>query len=201
MRVVLILLVAAVLCSCKNNRVSTMDTAVVLESKATPVLIDFFEVSKESFEKYKTNAYSWFISKDGQSKLYIVPYTDYSLTRAILTNDTPMDTNLVEMLNWEGIEFENESKAVRVNQIISKKGVKLGLSLAEVRSIYGKPESESQLDDGTRAIWSFEMSEKESDYLDGGLRPFVVEGLEFRSEMIFDSNDILTNVLFEYEVP
>ncbi|KQC34288.1 hypothetical protein AAU57_13785 [Nonlabens sp. YIK11] len=46
---------------------------------------DFFDINASQFSQFKEDSSKWFISSDGKSNLYFVPYTDYSITTAILT--------------------------------------------------------------------------------------------------------------------
>ena len=45
---------------------------------------DFFEIDSSQFEKFKSGRFAnWFVSNDAKSRLYFVPYTDYSITTAV----------------------------------------------------------------------------------------------------------------------
>lgn len=204
MRNILIILILGALFSCENKRVRSKKIEaipVTLDSSLADGFTDFFEISQKSFEQYKTKDFNWFISNDGQSKLYIVPYTDYSITTAILTDEMPIDTNLVNLLKWEGVKIGDDRSAIKVNRLISQKGIELGLSMTEVKSIFGMPKSEIQLDSGTKLVWVFQMKEDSSDFKWGGLRPFILDGLKFKSEMFFNSENKLTQLVYQYQVP
>jgi hypothetical protein len=162
---------------------------------------DYFEISNEDFIRYESKEINWFISKDGLSRLYLVPYTDYSITTAILTSNLPVDSNLISLLELERIEFRDTTKAIKVKSLESKKGIKLGLTFDEVKSEFGIPDTEVQLGEEKKATWSFDMKEDDLEDRFGGLRPFIMRGLGFTSEMTFDSEDKLIELVYQYEVP
>lgn len=162
---------------------------------------DYFEISNEGFIRYESKEINWFISKDGLSRLYFVPYTDYSITTAILTSKLPMDSNLISLLDWERIEFRDTSKASKVKSLESKKGIKIGLTFDEVKSKFGIPDKEVQVGDEKKVTWSFDMKEDDLEARFVGLKPFIMEGLGFTSEMTFDSEDKLIELVYQYQVP
>ena len=162
---------------------------------------DYFEISNEDFIRYESKEINWFISKDGLSRLYFVPYTDYSITTAILTSKLPIDSNLISLLDWERIEFRDTTKATKVKSLESKKGIKLGLTFDEVKYKFGIPDTEVQLGNEKKATWSFDMREDDLEAGFVGLKPFIMEGLGFTSEMVFDSEDKLIELVYQYEVP
>lgn len=161
---------------------------------------DFFNLSDAVFNQFKNNRANWFISSNHKSKLYFVPYTDYSITTAILTEEDIEDPDLIHLLQSEGIQFGNLKETIEIKQIISEKGVKLGLSIKDVEAIFGLPDFLSKTGRKDLLKWSFTMLETPSDKKIGGLRPFIVEGLEFIVEMEFVQNR-LTEVIYRYEVP
>ncbi|KQC34289.1 hypothetical protein AAU57_13790 [Nonlabens sp. YIK11] len=74
------------------------------------------------------------------------------------------------------------------------------MSINEVKKIFGTPDSVEQVNDKDLLEWRFVMLENEESNKVGGLKPFVLGGLEFLAEMEFTENK-LTKVVYKYEVP
>ena len=161
---------------------------------------DFFNLNTSQFNQFKEDGSKWFISSNGKSKLYFVPYTDYSITTAILTETEITDSNLLSLLQFEGIQINNHKKTIEIDTIQTKKGIKLGLSIDEVKGIFGVPNTAEQVENKKLLVWQFVMLENGESNKVGGLRPFIIEGLEFKAEMEFVDNK-LTQVVYKYEVP
>lgn len=161
---------------------------------------DFFNINASQFSQFKEDGSKWFISSDGKSNLYFVPYTDYSITTAILTEKKITDPELISLLQFEGIEINNHKKTIEIERIQTEKGIRLGLSINEVKKIFGTPDSVSQVNDRDLLRWRFVMLENEESNKVGGLKPFIMEGLEYVAEMEFAENK-LTKVVYKYEVP
>lgn len=183
---------------------STRDaTAEIQEDKpnyADRIQPDFFNLNTYQFNQFKEDDSKWFISTDKRSKLYFVPYTDYSITTAILTETEITDLNLLSLLQFEGIQVNNHKKTIEIDTIQTKKGIKLGLSIDEVKGIFGVPKTAEQTENKKILIWQFVTIENVESNKVGGLRPFIIEGLEFIAEMEFIDNK-LTQVVYKYEVP
>ena len=161
---------------------------------------DFFNLTTSQFNQFKEDGSKWFFSTDRRSKLFFVPYTDYSITAAILTETEITDSNLLSLLQFEGIQINNRKKAIEIDTIQSKKGIKLGLSIDEVKAIFGVPKTAERLKNKDLLMWQFFMVENGESNKVGGLRPFIIEGLEFIAEMKFVDKK-LTQVVYKYEVP
>ena len=74
---------------------------------------DFFNLNNSQFNQFKEDGSKWFISSNRRSKLYFVPYTDYSITTAILTEMGVTDSNLLSLLQFEGIQINNHKNGNR----------------------------------------------------------------------------------------
>jgi len=140
------------------------------------------------------------VVEKAEEKSFVSPYTDYSITAAILTETEITDSNLLSLLQFEGIQINNRKKAIEIDTIQSKKGIKLGLSIDEVKAIFGVPKTAERLKNKDLLMWQFFMVENGESNKVGGLRPFIIEGLEFIAEMKFVDKK-LTQVVYKYEVP
>lgn len=164
---------------------------------------DYFPISDLDFVKFKSDNSQWFIDTSNNNKLYLIPYTDYSITCAILTNLELHDDTLISgLLESEGIRYRRMDKAIHVDSIRSKFGVKLGLSLTDVLAIFGKPKLENSVENMKTVTWQFTMvetSENDSHQV-GGLRPFIMNGLGFEVSAVFMDNR-LSELIYWYEVP
>ena len=161
---------------------------------------DFFRIAKSDFSQFKSDNSRWFVSADGKNKLYFVPYTDYSITTAILTNEEILDTELRGLLQSEGIQINDLKKTISIDKLKSEKGIELGLSREELIEILGVPDLEKRLGNRDNLIWNFSMKETNSTQKIGGLKPFILNGLEFVVNATF-TNRKLTTLVYKYEVP
>lgn len=162
---------------------------------------DFFELPQEAYEKYKSGkTANWFISENKLSKLYIIPYTDGSLTTAILTEDKIPDSNLLNMIVAEGAKIMDGENAIKVTNLVSKKGISLGLDKEKVVSILG--ENYQEINNSSNIViltWESGMKENPKD-VNGGFRPFIMKGLNHKSIAYFKKNK-LSAIIYTYEVP
>jgi len=162
---------------------------------------DFFELPQDVFEEYKKGKIAnWFISIDKKSKLYIVPYTDYSITTAVLTEDKIPDSNFLNLIISEGTKVEDQENAIKVSTLSTIKGIALGLDKTKVISILGKNYQIQNYDPKNEVLkWENSMKESEKDK-SGGLRPIILNGLSHNSIAYFRKNK-LSAIIFTYEVP
>jgi hypothetical protein len=162
---------------------------------------DFFEIPVNAYEKYKLGkTANWFISDDKKSKLYIVPYTDGSLTTAVLTADKIPDTAFLNLIISEGTKVNDDKNAIKVSKIISKKGITLGVDKEKLIAAFGiNYKKEIQNSEIDKFVWESKMKENAND-LKGGLRPFVLNGLEHISIAYFKNNKLIA-IIYTYEVP
>lgn len=164
------------------------------------VFPDYFNIPDAQFERYlKGGHVGWFISADRKSRLYIVPYTDHSVSMVFLTREQPTDSALVEILQSEGIRYKAADSAITMPGIVSAKGIRLGISYEKVVNIFGKPDKVQVKSNSRKCNWDFKMKEKGNEKM-GGLMPFVVDGLSFDVRMHFKNNQLHT-LEYWYEVP
>ncbi len=160
---------------------------------------DYFKINKDQFEKFKSGNYSnWFLSNDNISKLYFVPYTDYSITTVIITTENQLPKDIIQLLKFEGVDINNNN-AIKVDEIKSQKGIKLGANKKSVLDIYGRPKSTLDNDDKETLVWVFKILGNNEKKV-GHLEPFILEGLEFKVEMTFQKDKLVT-LIYRYEVP
>ncbi len=160
---------------------------------------DYFEIDQKDFEKYEDDNSKWFINSSGTDKLYFVPYTDYSITTAILTNEKLKEKEL-EFLKVEGIKVDDLEKSIKIENIKSKKGITLGLTINQVKEILGQPDEKKNEYNREFLKWNFIMKEDNSEEQIGGLKPFILKGIEFTAEMEFLDHK-LTRLIYRYDVP
>ena len=160
---------------------------------------DFINLSNSDFKKFEIGTNSkWFKFKN--QKLYFVPYTDYSVTTLYLTNETLKNNDLIALLKADKIIVEDSKNAIKTNEFITDKKIKLNVSKNYIRKIYGESDSIKSKNGKEILFWNFKMNENRKDYENGNLKPFVHNNLDFNIEMIF-KNDSLTTLIYKYDVP
>src|SRR5690606_38254195 len=160
---------------------------------------DFISLTETDFEKFKKgNNSKWF--KFGNQKLYFIPYTDYSITTLILTNETLKNEELIELLKVDKIIVDDSINAINTSEFITDKKIKLNVSKDLVEKVYGKSDSIKTENGNETLFWNFVMDEKREDYDVGNLKPFIHNELGFLVEMTF-KNDSLKTLIYKYEVP
>lgn len=184
----------------ENTAASQINSPAVDSDYIKRMFPDYFSLSEAQFEQFKADPSTYFLSSDGKSRLYFVPYTDYSITTAILVNGELEDREMINLLQSSGIDLHNSGKAIEMPKIESRRGIKLGLSMDEVEEILGKPDILNRSSEGEYGVWNFSMMEEESAALPGGLKPFILEGLAFSIEMDFTAGR-LVKVVYRYDVP
>ena len=161
---------------------------------------DFFEIDSSQFEKFKSRRFAnWFVTKNTKSRLYFVPYTDYSITTAVLTGSDKLPKDIKELLDFEGIKYDDINNAIQSKNFISRKGIKLGITKQFAINIYGTPKSKKKNGDFETLTWNFKMKEG-IKYKVGSLTPFILDGLSFDIELTFRKNQLYT-LIYRYEVP
>jgi hypothetical protein len=169
-------------------------------SSAKFITPDLFEINDTQFEKFKSGKYeNWFVTKDRTARLYFVPYTDYSITTAILTESDKLPKDITGLFNSEGIQYRAADKAILSENFVSKKGFKLGVTSGFAINIYGKPNVKKKTGDLETLTWNFQMKEP-GTYKSGSLTPIIVDGLAFDVELTF-KKDRLHTLVYRYEVP
>jgi hypothetical protein len=157
---------------------------------------DYFLISDNGFNLFKEQNDRWFLNSYDNSRLYIVPYTDYSITTAILTNEAPKDNQIIDLLESEGFSINDSHKTIKVDSLRSKRGIKLGMKENEVLKIFGAPDSSFS---DTVLFWNFRMMNEGKQKV-GGLKPYIIEGLHYFVEAKF-KKERLTQIIYKYQVP
>jgi len=170
------------------------------EAKSKKTNPDFFDISEDLFRLYKSDNSKWFVSNKRKSKLYLIPYTDYAITTAILTNKEIVDSDIARMLKSEGINYDDDNSSLVMTSIESIKGIRLDLSFQDVLEILGVPDAQTQSKNRISASWNFIMSEDDNVIGNVGLRPYVLDGLGFDAKLEFNEGR-LEQVVYRYEVP
>lgn len=162
---------------------------------------DYFDIHQDAYQMYeKGKTANWFITENKKSKLYIVPYTDGSLTTAVLTEDKIPDSNLLNLIISEGTKVADKENAIKVSTLVSKKGISLGLEKEKVISILGQNYQGENKNSNIQVLtWERGMKESKND-VNGGLKPFILNGLNHKSIAYFKKNK-LTAIIYTYEVP
>lgn len=189
--------------SCSKNNENKISSKSQTDSKPKniqkSIFPDFINLSETDFEKFEKGKNSKLFQYKNQ-KLYFVPYTDYSITTLILTNEILKDKNLIGLLKAEKIIVEDTINAIKTTEFITDKKIKLDVSKSFVEKIYGKSDSIITKNGTEILFWNFLMNENRKDYVDGNLKPFVHNGLGFSAEMTF-KNDSLKTLIYKYDIP
>lgn len=203
--IIITLFVSLFIVSCSNNKneheklEETNISKKIKQNDERLLFPDFVALNETDFKKFKESKSSkWF--KSGDENLYFVPYTDYSITTLILTNEKLTDKYFIGLLTAEKINAADEINAIKIGPIITDKKIKLGVSKQYVEQIYGESDSLEISGNKESIFWNFKMKDNRKEYLGGNLTPFILEGLEFSVEMTFKNNR-LTTLIYSYEVP
>lgn len=191
----------------ENQHEDTIESSKIIKTEENSIDTsklsqpDYFDLPKDVFEKYKNGkTANWFISKDKKSKLYIVPYTDYSITTAVLTEEKIPDSSLLNLIISEGTNVKDQENAIKVSTLSTIKGITLGLDKTKVISILGNNYQIQSYDSKYEVLkWENSMKESEKDK-SGGLRPIILNGLSHNSIAYFRKNK-LSAIIYTYEVP
>lgn len=90
---------------------------------------DFFEIDSAQFKKFISgHSARWFVTSDTSARLFFVPYTDYSITTAVLTESDTLPKNIMNLLDFEGVKYKDISNAIRSKNFVSRKGFRSGVS-------------------------------------------------------------------------
>ena len=190
-------------CSEREKNLNNIEHNIFLSSAKANSLPsiepDYFELNDQAFQQYLSKKNSqWFINKERNARLYFVPYTDHSITTAVLTRKA-LNHEVKELLLSEGVKVNDSQNAIIITDLVSKKGIRLGVDTLFVIKKFGRPYHRSLEGNIVSWSWIFGMKENETKW-NGGLIPFIHEGLEFEVEMEFEENQ-LTTLIYKYEVP
>ena len=185
----------------KSEQINSQKIAKINKIKIAEKTIfpDFIHLSETDFEKFANGENSkWFRFKN--QKLFFIPYTDYSITTLILTDEPLKNKKLIELMKADKIMVEDSLNSIETTEIQTDKKIKLGMSKIFVEKIYGKPDS-TKINNGNETLyWTFTMNENRNNYEFGNLKPFVHDGLEFSAELIF-KNSKLKTLIYNYQIP
>ena len=215
MKHLIYLFIALIITSCQTEQKSEASNTTPSKQKkseeetrpkgVTPqhsknILPDFFPISDTAFSQFKKDPSQWFMSDDGKTRLYLAPYTDYSITTAVLTSEALHDPELIQLFESESIQINDLSKSIPIGKIVSEKGIYLGQSYSEILMLFGTSIIKQETDHTITRAWHFNMLEDTKKERIGNLRPFIIQGLEFVIEMTF-VDDKLTKLVYQYAVP
>lgn len=163
---------------------------------------DYFEIPTKLARNFSSGENAkWFIDPGTQSRLYLIPYADGSITTALLSRaDLPIDERFHQLLIGEGVKVNSPDMAIAWHQIQSKDGISIGTSPAEAVEIYGVPTSAEKNDGVDLFLWKFRMKEPEEPVPVGGLRPLVIDILTFEVELTFLRGHLI-QALYQYDIP
>lgn len=184
----------------KKFNTNVINDSSVKSEKTKKISPDYFSIPLNGFREFENDNTKWFISSDKKSKLYIVPYTDYSITTTILTADKITDKGILNLLEGERIQIDDKLKSIELDNIVSKYGLKIGSLKNEAEKIFGKPYRIESKGYEEKLIWDFVMLEDTIGRKVGMLKPFIMNELEFVVEIIF-VNDKLEQLIYRYAVP
>lgn len=159
---------------------------------------DIFFISDTEYNNSKI--YPFFRSKKSKSNLFFVPYTDGSITTAILCRDFNMPNPCKELLISEGFNLKN-TVPILINKIRSIKGIDINSKKIDFIKLYGKPDSTEIKNDIEILYWNLQMRESDSKIYDyRKLQPFLLNGLQFNVELHLKKDELFT-LIYGYEVP
>lgn len=191
-------------CSYKQGNLNNIEDNNALSPTETDSLLgiepDYFVLTDEAFQQFLNKKNSgWFINKERNERLYFVPYTDHSITTAVLTQKNTLNKEVNELLLSEGVKVNDTQNAIEMTDFVSKKGIRLGVDTSFVIKKFGTPHFRSSEENIVSLSWMFRMKENETNG-SGELTPFIHEGLEFEVKMEFEINQLIT-LVYKYGVP
>ncbi|MGL2964387.1 hypothetical protein ACSVH2_11260 [Flavobacterium sp. RSB2_4_14] len=199
-KIIIFLLAFPIFCACNKKQVNktgiTKNQIVDKKVELREIFPDFIQLKETDFNQYEYGKNSkWFLNNT--NKLYFIPYTDYSVTNIILTNRKLEDKNLIDLLNTEGVNISDSLNAIKIDKIETNKKISLGISKKYAEEVFGQPNFKKY----NVLKWNFKMLDNDKNYINGYLKPFVLDDLGFNIEMNFDENDKLHTLIYSYDVP
>lgn len=206
------LMAMMLLTNCQNNTKATAPTSIkkvgsknVVAAKVDSIPIremipDYFEIPNQLYDKFTSGKNAkWFLSADGKMRLYFVPYTDGTITNAILTDSKLIDQEYRNVLASENIKIDEIEHAIPISKIETVQHLTIGSSLEQVIAVFGEPNKEIQTKSSKTLFWDFKMKDK-PNYDFGTLKPFIEEGFEYNVKIIFENNQV-KQLYYSYEIP
>jgi len=207
---IIALLIIIVLTNCQNNPKATTsikkvgskqsETIKVDSISIRKIIPDYFEIPVQLYEKFTTEKNSkWFLSADRKMRLYFVPYTDGTITNAILTDSKLTDQEYRNLLASENVNVDEIEHSIPISSIETVQHLTIGSKLEQVLAVFGKPTKEIDTKSTKTLFWDFKMKDK-PNYNFGTLKPFIEEGFEYNVKIIFENNQ-LKLLSYSYEIP
>jgi len=188
----------------QNTKEVAIKDDLDLKENLTQIEPDLFVIDKRLSEKFMSGEnLDFFQSEADSSKLFFVPYTDGSITTAILTKDNLPDY-YKELLSSEKLNIsDSKLKPISISKIISKKGILINSSKNDVLSIFGTPDKTNKENNLDILEWNFVMKEFKADgHTSNNLQPFILDSLNLEFTVnIFFKDDSIQTLIYEYEVP
>jgi hypothetical protein len=179
----------------KNIHYKKVDT-----NTSNYIVPDMFILAKDEIEKYRTlKTFPFFKDKNNGSYLYFEPYTDGSISMAILSADQNISKKEREMLQSEG--FTSNLKPIQINKAETFKSINIDTKKETFIGLYSVPQKTITNNGIEKLFWSHKMKEsttKQFDYRE--LQPFILNGLTFDIEASFKENKLI-KLVYYYEVP
>ena len=177
------------------------DTIIDDTSNVKYIEPDVFIFSNEEFLKYEaSNNFPYFKSNKLNCNLFCEPYTDGSVTNAIMCRGFKMPNVWMNELVSEGFNVI-ETKPIQIERIQTLKGININTPRSKIIDIFGKPDSTITKNGIDQLFWDFKMKESKSKQYDSRkLQPFLLNGLQFDIEMQFKNQELIL-LIYSYEVP
>src|SRR5690606_659420 len=181
----------------QEKKDSTIGVPAVIEP-------DLFLVKKEFTNKFLSGKnLDFFQSKSDNTKLFFIPYTDGSITTAILTKDN-LSEYYKKLLISENLNIENRQlDPILIDQIKSLKGISINSSKTDISEILGVPNKKTREKNMDLWKWKFTMKERNDNKLNSyHLKPFVLNELNLEFDVsIYFKNDSVQTLIYEYQIP
>ena len=191
-------------CSSDNRNSQTQqthsDNSIKMIKSIEP---DYFKLPLAAIDLMSDTNYGCYFVDSSGAKLFIVPYTDNSITTAILTAKEDLPEGYEKLLTSEGVHFDKPG--IAIDFLETRNQVHLGMRKSNFYKIFNRSDSTQSKYNvlteelGETNYWHFKMKETAADTL-GLYRPFVHNGLGYDVLGRF-RNDSLIHLEYTYEVP
>ncbi|MFN8259844.1 MAG: hypothetical protein U0X41_02785 [Chitinophagales bacterium] len=180
------------------KRMEDNDYSIYIMDSSKFIIPDIFLISETDYHDAKK--YPFFRDAGSNCNLFFVPYTDGSITTAILCRDFDIPIPYKELLAGEGLDF-NSTSPIKVSKIQSVNGIDINSRKADFIRLYGSPDSISTKNDIEVFYWNLQMRESDSTIYDfRKLQPILLYGLHFGIELHVKQNAMVA-LIYNYEVP
>jgi hypothetical protein len=184
-----------------KDTIEYRDTIIDDTSNVKYIEPDVFIFSNEEFFNYEaSNKFPYFKSNKLNCNLFCEPYTDGSVTNAIMCRGFNMPESYMNGLASEGFSVK-ETKPIQIERIQTLKGININTRRSKIIDIFGNPDSTISKKGIDKLFWNFKMKESKSKQYDSRkLQPFLLKGLRFDIEMHFKNQELII-LIYSYEVP